>query len=327
MRVSTLAYNSLCAPVDNGAYGDVVSHRDIRLQCPRCRTAIEGLDCLLCGFRIYIGKGIVHALPPERSAHFGRFIAEDERIQAGEGRGSQSAEYYLGLPYKDATGRNGDQWLIRARSFDCLLQKVLGPASDRGMILDLGAGNCWMSFRLTLLGYRPIAVDLLTNDQDGLAAAEHFQEHLPSPIPRFQAELTRLPFGDGQFDVVVFNGSFHYSEDYEATLREALRCLKSGGRVIISDTPWVSGEECGRQMIAERRAAFLDRSGTASDSVKSLEYLTDERLQMLEEKLAIRWVVHTPWYGFKWAMRPWMAKFRGKGEPSHFRLYVATKHG
>jgi len=325
MRESLLTYGSISAPVDDG--DDVVPHWGIRLQCPRCSADIEGLDCLACGFRMQVDKGIVHALPPERMAHFARFIAEYEGIRAAEGRGSQSEEYYLGLPYKDATGRNGGQWRIRARSFDCLLQKVLKPTDVPGTILDLGAGNCWMSFRLALLGHRPVAVDLLTNDQDGLAAGAHYSGHLSGPLPRFQAELTRLPFQDGQFDAIVFNASFHYSEDYEATLVEALRCLKPGGRVIISDTPWYSRDESGRQMVAERHAAFLKRFGTASDSVKSLEYLTDERLRVLEEKLSIRWAVHTPWYGFKWAMRPWIAKFRGKREPSRFRLYVATKHG
>jgi hypothetical protein len=126
--------------------------------------------------------------------------------------------------------------------------------------------------------------------------------------------------------VIIFNASFHYSEDYEATLREALRCLKSGGLIIISDTPWYSREESGRQMVTERHALFCQRFGTASDSVNSLEYLTDERLRVLEKDLSIQWTVHSPWYGLKWAMRPWIAKLRGQREPSRFRIYVARKH-
>jgi ubiquinone/menaquinone biosynthesis C-methylase UbiE len=195
-----------------------------------------------------------------------------------------------------------------------------------GRILDLGAGNCWMSFRLALSGYRPIAVDLLTNDNDGMGAAKHFQRHLPAPIPRFQAELGRLPFQDEQFDAVIFNASFHYSEDYEVTLREALRCLKPYGSVIISDTPWYSKQESGEQMVTERQAAFKRSFGTASDSVISMEYLTNERLAHLAQALSITWTVHRPWYGMKWALRPWIAKLSSRREPSRFRIYVATKH-
>jgi SAM-dependent methyltransferase len=182
-----------------------------------------------------------------------------------------------------------------------------------------------MSFRLALAGYRPIAVDLLTNDRDGLGAATHYRTRLPGLFPRVQAELACMPFQNEQFDAVIFNASFHYSENYVVTLREALRCLRSGGLVIISDTPWYSCDESGKEMVSERHAAFLQRYGTASDSVRSLEYLTDERLRLLEEHLQIRWTAHSPHYGIKWALRPLMARLHNKREPSRFRIYVAEK--
>lgn len=300
--------------------------KDIHLQCPRCSTQINGLECPECDFQLRISNGIVHALPPERTAHYARFIADYERIRAAEGRGSQSQEYYLRLPYEDATGRNSQQWKIRAKSFDYLATHILKPMESYKRVLDLGAGNCWMSFRLALSGHQPVAVDLLTNEHDGLGAAVYYHKHLSNSVPRFQAELVHLPFRDGQFDAVIFNASFHYSEDYAATLRESLRCLRSGGCVIVSDTPWYSREESGRQMVAERHAAFRQRFGTASDSMNSLEYLTDERLHELEEQLSIRWTMYAPWYGVKWAMRPLIAKLRRRREPSRFRIYVARKH-
>jgi len=306
--------------------GNTYPRSEIGLQCPRCRTNIDGLECPKCAFHMQVSDGIIYALLPLRLQYFSQFIKDYERIRAAEGRGSQSEEYYLKLPYQDMTGRNSRQWEIRARSYDFLVRHVLKPGMGYGKILDLGAGNCWMSFRLALAGYQPFAVDLLVNKYDGLAAASPYEERLSNRLPRFQAELTRLPFQDEQFDVVIFNASFHYSEDYLATLSEALRCLKCGGRVIISDTPWYAREESGRQMVADRQAAFLQRFNTASNSVTSLEYLTDERLRMLEEKLSIRWSVHAPWYGFKWFMRPWLAWLRKHREPSRFRIYVAVKN-
>jgi len=200
-----------------------------------------------------------------------------------------------------------------------------GRRLDGGRVLDLGAGNCWMSHRLALAGYRPFAVDLLTNDQDGLGAAENFRGHLRAMFPRFQAELARLPFQDEQFDAVIFNASFHYAEDPVSTLSEALRCVRSGGMVIISDTPWYSSEESGRRMVAERYASFLERYGTASDSIRSLEYLTDDRLRDLEQQLSVRWTIHSPRYGLKWAMRPLIARLSNRREPSQFRIYTTRK--
>jgi len=300
---------------------------DVRLQCPRCRATINLLDCQFCGMQMPVENGIVKALPPDRAAHFARFMEDYEHIRAAEGRWSQEDDFYLSLPYKDVSGKNRKQWAIRARSFDHLMKHVLNRSlqNNGGRILDLGAGNCWMSYRLALANYRPFAVDLLTNDRDGTGAAEHFRKHLPAMFPRIQAELSCLPFQDGQFDAAIFNASFHYAEDYVATLREALRCVRSDGTVIISDTPWYSREESGRKMVEERNSAFLERYGTASDSIKSLEYLTDERLRTIEDQLGIRWTIHHPPYGLKWAMRPLVARLSNRREPSRFRIYATRK--
>lgn len=325
MGPSSAAENpALASPC--GIAGDTM-HLGVQLQCPRCQHALTGLDCLLCKYRLRNIGGILDALPPERAAHYARFIEEYERIRAAEGRGSESESFYLGLPYTDISERNSQQWRIRARSFDCLMARVLKPdfPTGGGQILDLGAGNCWMSYRLAAAGHHPFAVDLLTNDSDGLGAAEHYRAHLPGLFPRFRAELEHLPFQNEQFDAVVFNASFHYAEDYEAALREALRCVIAGGVVVICDTPWYSREESGKQMVSERHVLFLHRYGTASDSIKNLEYLTDERLQALEERLSIHWTAYSPRYGFRWAMRPLMAKLRNRREPSRFRIYVARK--
>jgi SAM-dependent methyltransferase len=297
----------------------------IKLRCPRCQTGIDDLDCPACGFSIVIADGIAHALPAESVARYAQFMQDYERIRESEGRGSESEDFYLGLPYRDTSGKYREQWRMRARSYDYLARHLLDGAGRGNRILDLGAGNGWMSFRLALAGYRPCAVDLLTNDCDGLGAARHYRTRLPELFSRFQAEIRCLPFADEQFDAAVFNASFHYAEDYEASLREAMRCVTKGGVVIISDTPWYSRRESGEQMLADRRAAFRRSHGTAADSIATLGFLTDERLGRMEDALSIHWDVHRPWYGLKWAMRPLVAKCRGRREPSKFRLYAARK--
>lgn len=303
-----------------------VSHFDLRLRRPQCSAALPCLACAKCGFRLRKNRGVVHALPPERAAHFAQFIADYEHVRTAEGRGGANDHFYLGLPYRDLSGRNSEQWQIRARTYDCMIKRVLGPALPAGArVLDLGAGNCWLSFRLALAGFMPCAVDLLANERDGLGAAEHYRGHVPQFFPRFQAELAHLPFQNEQFDAAVFNASFHYAENAEAALQEAFRCVKSGGVVLICDTPLYSCEESGEAMISERRVAFLRRYGTESSSIESIEYLTAERLQNLEEHLSIVWRVHAPRYGFRWAMRPFLAKIRKRREPARFRIYAAQK--
>ena len=104
-----------------------------------------------------------------------------------------------------------------------------------------------------------------------------------------------------------------------------MRCVKPGAYLIIGDTPWYSCDESGREMVQERRRSFMERYGTASDSLGSVEFLTDERLQSLEELLRIRWTVYSPNYGIRWAMRPYLARARNRREPARFRIYVAQK--
>jgi SAM-dependent methyltransferase len=318
-------------------FGEFVSIRDLAfcLRCPRCHQPLGILGaslatrtCSRCEVRIPCVGGIWKALLPEREAYFSSFIEDYEYIRAQEGRGSNNAKYYLALPDRDITGHNRGQWAIRARTFNYLARKILphiGRQSNaRLRILDLGAGNGWMSYRLARQGHSPVAVDLIINDQDGLAAADHYLSHLPALFPRFQAELDNLPFIDHQFDVAIFNASFHYSECYEKTLAEALRCVRSGGTVLIADTAWYEDEKSGEQMLAERRSAFIKRYGFASDEISSLEYLTDDRLHRMADRFGLAWWAHKPYYGLRWQLRPWLAKLRGARTPSQFRIYAAT---
>ena len=299
----------------------------VQLQCPRCGTPMPKACCNQCGFVLFEQNGIWNAMPEARLAHYAQFIDDYERIRAAEGRGGHTPDFYLNLPYKDASGRNQKQWAIRARTFRYLTRHLLRPSPTNAplRVLDIGAGNGWLSFRLSLSGYAPVAVDLLTNAFDGLGAAAHFRHRMTGLFPRFQAENAHLPFGNDQFDVAIFNASFHYSEDYRASLSEALRCIKTGGMVVICDTPWYAADESGKRMVEERHRHFISTFGIASDSIRSLEYLTDDRLEDLERRFSIRWEVHTPWYGIQWAARPLIAKLRGRREPSRFRIYTTRK--
>lgn len=311
---------------------------ELTIQCPRCAgfvaqisrsrsTEVEQLICPSCLLQMPHRDDIWNALPPERESYYAGFIANYESVRTAEGRGSRNSEFYLSLPFRDLSGRNQQQWEIRRRSFQCFMDRILPLVEDSYGhpldILDLGAGNCWLSYRLSLRGHRAVAVDLLDNSFDGLGAAEHYQARVPNLFPRFKAELDALPFADGQFDLAIFNASFHYSEDYPRTLSEALRCLRRPGCVVIVDTAWYASEESGNRMLEERRQLFKDKFGFASDALASLEFLTDERLKALENKFNFRWITFTPHYGLRWRMRPLLAKLRGRREPSSFRIYMA----
>jgi len=241
-----------------------------------------------------------------------QFLDDYGRIRSAEGRGSDESAYFLALPFTDITGRNSDQWRIRARTFQHFVRRVL--SGQRLKILDLGAGNCWLSYRLAELRHQPVAVDIFSDLRDGLRAARHY----PVSIPVVEADFDRLPFGDSGFDLVVFNASFHYSPDYARTLAEARRCLRPEGRVVILDSPVYKLSQHGEQMRAERQRFFEQEHGFRSEALRSIEYLDEPMLDQLAQDLRLTWRIHKPWYGFGWMLRPWKARLAGRRPPLRF---------
>lgn len=245
-----------------------------------------------------------------------RFLTDYGYIRAAEGRGSASSAYYRALPYTDLTRRNADQWRIRARSFDYFAAHIL-PRSPCD-ILDLGAGNCWLSYRLQERQHRPVAVDIFTDARDGLGAAIHY----PVRFPTVEAEFDRLPFADSAFDLAVFASSIHYSADYVRTLAEARRCLRPGGRVVILDSPVYRCREHGERMRTERHAMFERQFGFRSDAVPSVEFFDRQMLADLSRELSLSWQIHRPWYGWQWHLRPLKARIKRRRPPSSFWILV-----
>jgi len=321
------------------------------LACPVCRAALEwaGPDELRCeahgGYPRF--DGIWRLLPPDRAAYFAPFLHDYSAIRSAEGYGYAEAERYRRLPEADADDPLAWQWRMRARSFAELRRRVLEPmqniregtprnakkepgfaslrVSSRihiGLrILDMGAGVGWLSHQLARLGHAPCAVDLNLDPHDGLGAARHF----PANWPLLQAEFDRLPLADAQADVVVFNAALPYSRDYRVTLAEALRVLRPGGRIVVMDSPIYRRDASGRQMVAERQAAFERIHGTRSDALPSIGYATWDMLGMLGRDLGLRWRAFFPWYGWRWALRPWRARLLRQREPSTFALLVAER--
>ena len=127
-----------------------------------------------------------------------KFVTQYAAIRHAEGRGSEDPAYYQALPYLDVTGRNGDAWRIRGQSFDHFVRKILTPLERRVRrpldVLDLGAGNGWMSSRLMQRGHRAIAVDIFTDCLDGLGAIRRYAQ-----LAAIAADFDQLPLRDAEF--------------------------------------------------------------------------------------------------------------------------------
>jgi SAM-dependent methyltransferase len=256
-----------------------------------------------------------------------RFLDDYSRIRQAEGRGSDNPDYFRALPYRDLTGNNSEQWSIRARTwnhFERLILAGIEKETARPLdILDVGAGNGWMSHRLSLRDHKPVALDIFSEYGDGLRSARHY----PRWFPCIEGEFDELPFRDGAFDLAIYNSSIHYSTDYRRTLREARRCLRGSGRVVIMDSPVYNLPEHGERMRAERHELFERRYGFRSDSVPSIEYFDEATIESLGRDLKIEWRRSLPWYGLSWALRPWKARLFSRRPPSRFLILVGRFDG
>jgi SAM-dependent methyltransferase len=247
-----------------------------------------------------------------------QFLEDYRTIRHAEGRGSEDPAYYLALPYQDLSGMNPEQWRIRGKSFRYFERVILPPLERRAgrplKILDLGAGNCWMSYRLSLRNHWPVAVDIFNDVRDGLLASHKY----PTPVPALEAHFDELPFPGHSFDLAIFNASIHYSSDYYRTLCQVRDCLRRQGRVVIMDSPVYQLPEHGEKMRAERHAQFQRQYGFRSDALGSREYLDEPLLADLGRELKIHWQIHRVWYGCRWFLRPWKARISGRRPPSRF---------
>ncbi len=258
-----------------------------------------------------------------RQQAFREFVTQYETVRTAEARRVQDPEHLRALPFRDRSRRRSYEWRIRARSYRALLTRVVGPleAASHGprKILDMGSGVGWLAYRLALRGHDVAAIDLVTNDFDGMGLHKHYDRAFTS----LQAEFDRLPFQDGSVDLVINNASFHYAADYAATLREALRVLAPDGRIVIMDTPIYRDGTSGQRMVQERENAFERRYGFRGTWTEG--FLTDDRLAALAVELGLHWEIFEPWYGVRWWIKPWIARVRGGREPARFKLVVGRR--
>jgi len=252
-----------------------------------------------------------------------QFTREYTTVRRAEGWGSADRAYYQALPFADLTGRFTRIWRIRAKSYATFVSYVLEPLERLRTlrILDLGAGNGWLSNRLALRGHSVVPIDLLDDPLDGLGAARHYAV----PLTPLLAEFDHLPLADQRVDLAVFNASLHYSTDYARTLAEALRVLQPRGTLVILDTPMYTEPTSGARMVQERQSRFLATYGFASDALPSEHFLTPARLHELAAQLKLSWQLYQPVLDWRSELGRTVGGIRARREPARFPVIVGTR--
>lgn len=295
-----------------------------QLACPDCRPAVVleagpqvATACPNCGRDFPRQRGMLDFRP--QAPRLRQFLEEYESVRDAEGRGGASSTPVAELPWPRPDDPRAWEWYIRAISFDFLQTQALPTLGEGPLkLLDLGAGSGWLSHRMSLLGHRPLAIDLSAHPRHGLEAAEG----LDPGFPRLLADFDRLPLADGQVDLAVYNASLHYSPDLAFSLQEARRVLRPGGALIVLDSPIYRSRDAGERMRAARKADYLRRYGFESDALGAREYLLASELSELGRATGLEWTWMQPDYGWSWRLHRLQRRLATRRESAGFAVLV-----
>jgi SAM-dependent methyltransferase len=296
--------------------------------CSSCRQQLELNDttwtCTREGLQFHHTDGIPDFILPSRRRKVEEFLTLYQEIRSREHWGDDRIEYYQGLPYSDISGRHRRVWKLRSRTFDSFRQDLRAEFADRTLrVLDLGAGNCWLSLRLVQLGHAVTAVDTNLSEVDGLGVMTRIAKEMKMRVNVVRAEFDFLPFPDERFDVIVFGASLHYSPEPTRTLQETVRFLKSTGAIYLLDSPIYDDPPSGHLMIQERLTGWREKYGVEVPADYAGSFLTYTQLDTLRSNVEISFI--SPEFGLRWALRPVVASLFGKRPPARFDI-VKLKH-
>ncbi|HXY50014.1 MAG TPA: methyltransferase domain-containing protein [Terriglobales bacterium] len=112
------------------------------------------------------------------------------------------------------------------------LVEAIGPAPG-SRVLDVACGPGFLALAFPQHCREVIGLDLTDAP---LAIAEKKRQARGLANVRFQrGDADRLPFGDGEFDVVVCRFALHHVEDPGRVLREMARVCRPQGKVAVED--------------------------------------------------------------------------------------------
>lgn len=196
----------------------------------RWRTRLErGFERLM--WPMLRQRVVVPPLPPAPPAAETLARTEDLNVAAERYYAEYpKPEFLLAKPYSDSL--HFPQYLF---NLGVLFHGLKVSPGD--VVLELGAGSCWVSHFLNLFGCRTIAVDV---SETGLALGrELFQRHRGTRWdlePRFLVyDGHRLPLPDASCDRIVVHDAFHHVPNPDAILREMVRVLRPGGVVAMCE--------------------------------------------------------------------------------------------
>ncbi len=296
--------------------------------CPSCKNELikqpNGWYCSNENFSFKISNGINVFLHPNREEILSQFLTVYQTNRNEEHWGDNNPEYYLSLPYKDISQQHTSVWKMRAKSFDIFLETIHSATlPESPLMLDLGAGNCWLSLQMAKKGYNVVASDINNEQYDGLGVISRLQSSLTSNIIAVQAEFDYLPFRHNIFDIIVMNGSLHYASDVRKTVNSIMNFLSPNGFLFIMDSPMYRNESSGKTMIENRAKQLQQQQGSKLPDEFLGSYITHDDIQFFTNKY--KTTIFKPNFGLLWNIRSKLMPLLLQRETASFAVIILQK--
>lgn len=163
----------------------------------------------------------------------------------------------------------------------------------RGKVLDMGTGPGFVAIEVARLvwgsGVHVVGMDL-SPAMLALAAGNATKAGLNGVLTWREGDVKEMPFGDGEFDLIVSNDSLHHWEDPLVVFDEIARVLKNDGRCIVHDSkrlqhwwPWLFVKTISLTIPRDFRVHWWN-------SIKS-SYTADELQAILQRSRLTGWRV------------------------------------
>ena len=185
------------------------------------------------GGRLCLNKRLPAANPRYDAADLARRTDEFNAAAEDYFTRSEDRDFLLGKPFTD-------RLRFARRLFDLGVLFHWLRLTPGEVVLEIGAGSCWLSHLLNRFGCKTVAVDVsATALEIGRELFESDPRTNWAVGPAFIAyDGHRLPLEDDSVDKVVIYDAFHHIPNAAEVLREVARVLRDGGIVGMREPGW-----------------------------------------------------------------------------------------
>jgi SAM-dependent methyltransferase len=136
-------------------------------------------------------------------------------------------DHLLTKPFLRGVHQDVDRALFEIGIFAAMVQCL--PCGPGAVVLDLGAGSCWISEWLQKLNFTTVSTDI---NHDMLALGK---QRLAEGSNLCTADMAKLPFRDESIDAAICYAALHHVPNWPQALREIQRVLKPGGVLVLQE--------------------------------------------------------------------------------------------